>query len=101
MGLRVAFREMGYGDPGLDLLEVLFDIHANKPPRVKNSKGDWTTNWASLTGFYYLSPRLRSRFDLGMPGKGDLLLGKPSNVKGWKDNYFFLTYNWLRQVNPR
>ena len=44
MGLRAAFREMGYGDPSLDLLEVLFDIHANKPPRVKNSKGDWTTD---------------------------------------------------------
>ena len=40
MGLRAAFREMGYGDLSIDLLEVLFDIHANKPPRVKNSKGD-------------------------------------------------------------
>ena len=98
-----AFKEIGYGDPSLDLLEVLFDIHANKPPRIKNSKGDWTTDWAGLTGFYYLSPRPRSRFrfGFGMPGEGDLLLGKPSNVKGLKDKYFLLTYNWLRRVNPK
>ena len=51
MGLRAASREMGYGDPSLDLLEVLFDIHANKPPRVKNSKGDWTSDWLSFYTF--------------------------------------------------
>ena len=96
MGLRAAFREMGYGDPSLVLLEVLFDIHANKPPRVKNSKGYWTTDWVCLTGFYYLSPHLKPRFGLGLPGEVDLLLGNPSNVKGWKDKYFLLSYNWLR-----
>ena len=101
LGLRAAFREMGYGDPSLALLEVLFDIHTNKPPRVKNSKGDWTIDWSDLTGFYYLSPRLKPRFGLGMSGEGDLLLGKPSNVKGWKDKCFLFTYNWFRRVNPK
>ena len=82
LGLRAAFREMGYGNPSLDLLEVLFDIHANKPPRVKNSNGDWTSDWLGLTGFYYLSSRPRPRFGLGGPAEGDMLLGKPSNVRG-------------------
>ena len=93
IGLRAAFKEIGYGDPSVDLLEVLFDTHANKPPRVKNSKGDWTTDWRGLTRFYYLRPRPRPRFSLEVPGEGDLLLGKPSNVKGWKKKYFLLTYN--------
>ena len=44
MGLKAAFKEMGYDNPGMDLLEVLFDIHANKPPRVKNSKSNWTSD---------------------------------------------------------
>ena len=74
MGLRATFRKMGYGDVSMDLLEVLFEIHANKPPRTKNSKG--------LTGFYYLSQRPRPRFGLSGPGEGDLFTGKPSNIKG-------------------
>ena len=39
MGLRVAFREQGYDNPSIDLLKVLFKIHANKPPRTKTSRG--------------------------------------------------------------
>ena len=41
LGLRAAFKEQGFSEPSIDLLQVLFDIHANKPPRKKTLGGVW------------------------------------------------------------
>ena len=100
LGLRAAFKEQGFGEPSIDLLQVLFDVHANRPPRKKAADGTWISSWEGLTGFYYLSPKPKPRHGLALPGEGDLLTGKPSNVKGWKDKYFLFTSNWLRREDP-
>ena len=101
LGLRAAFKEQGFGEPSIDLLQVMFDVHANRPPRKKAPDGTWVNTWEGLTGFYYLSPKPRPRHGLTLLGEGDLLTGKPSNVKGWKDKYFLFTSNWLRREDPR
>ena len=41
LGLRVAFKEQGFGEPSIDLLQVMFDVHANRPPRKKAPDGTW------------------------------------------------------------
>ena len=82
MGLRAAFKKQGFADPSIDLLQVLFDMHANKPPRKKTLGDAWVSSWERLTGFYYLSPEPRPKHGLMLSSEGDLLKAKPSNVKG-------------------
>ena len=45
MGLRVAFNEQGFSDLSINLLQVLFDIHANKPLRMKTPGGACVGHW--------------------------------------------------------
>ena len=101
MGLRATFNEQGFGDPSIDLLQVLFDIHCNKPHIMKTPGDVWVSSWKGPTGFYYLSPRPRPRFGLTLPGEPDLLTRKPSNVKGWRDKYFVFMRYWFRREDLR
>ena len=51
--------------------------------------------------FLLLEPEVKTKARPDASRRRDLLTGKPSNVKGWKDKYFLFTSNWLRREDPR